>query len=505
MRNVRVGGARWVGVAVVVGVVAGCTSASVDKQGANTSPAVRTLKIGMPDYGFDDPGSLAFVKAVEERSKGRIRLEVDASTYVSSDPKNEAKLIADLKVGAIDGGYPASRGYAAVGVPSFVLLQTPFLLSTLDAEVQFAQSPVADTVLADLRSHGVEGLALVPNEVRQLLTREPWFGNDLKGAKIRVVDNPHTSTMVTQLGGTPVQGLQADEVEPALRAGTLDGVESSPFFFAQQAYHEPAPFVTGFGIQPKFQVVAIANRVWSSLTAEERETLRAAARDAVAAASKDVSAITVKYLSQACEEGAVIEQPAPALLSALAQKSVPIGADQQLLAQLRASVPLAGPRLMTVPSTCRIAATPAQATALAAAKRGATTPGKSLAPSPGVSVTFPTGTYTNTNTVAEFEKNGAIGEDWSKDITWTLIFRPDGSYRQEQKPDYPDQGPVEGRWETKGDVLTVTYHFVGEPDKTIVETVRWTYHDGSLRFTEVAEGDRFAKFWWMSHPWRRVK
>jgi len=122
-RRVRYAGAAVLGAAGL----AACTSGSVDKQGADAAPTVRTLEIGMPDYAFDDPASVAFVEAVKARSNGRITLDVDASTYVSSDPKNEAKLIADLEAGTIDGGFPAARGYAAAGVPSFLVLQTPFL------------------------------------------------------------------------------------------------------------------------------------------------------------------------------------------------------------------------------------------------------------------------------------------------------------------------------------------------------------------------------------------
>lgn len=221
-----------------------------------------------------------------------------------------------------------------------------------------------------------------------------------------------------------------------------------------QSYHEPAPFLTGFGVQPKFQVAVIASRVWDSLSAEDREILRAASRDAVTATAKDVAAITAKFLAQACEEGVVIEQPPDAVLAALARRIDVASIDQQLLAQVRAAVPLSGPRLMPIPSTCRVATTAAQARALAGARpTGPASPADSLTPSPGVTVKFPAGTYTTRHTVAEFTENGSVGEDWSKDITWTLAFGADGSYRQTQDPDYPD----------------------------------------------------FVKMWWMAHPWRRVR
>jgi TRAP-type C4-dicarboxylate transport system substrate-binding protein len=500
MENVRTRDVRWAGVALVVAAVAACSSGSVDKQGANTAPTVRNLRIGLPDGG--DPGAAVFAKAVEERSKGRLTITLDSTTYASGDPKNEAKLVADLKAGAVEGGYMPSRDWAADAVPSFVLVQTPFLLSTLDAEVQLAKSPVADAVLAGLRAHGVEGLALVPSEVRQILTRAPWLDGDLRGAKIRIVDNPQTAAMVKQLGGTPVQGYEADEVEPALKAGKLDGVESSPTFFAPQYYHERAPYLTGFGVLPKFQVAVIGNGVWSSLSGPDRESLRAAAQDAVAAAEKSVAASTSKYLTQACRDGAVIQQPSPAVLAALAAKSTPSAAEGPLLAQLRAAVPLAGPRLMPVPATCRLATTDIQARALAAAG-----PDKlpTLTPSKNFAAKFPVGTYTTTHTVAEFHSVGATGTDWDADVTWTMIFNADGTYRQTQQPDYPEQGAVEGVWEVKGDVLTITYHFLGEPDETLTETARWSYRDGSLRFTEVAGEDDFAEMWWTKHPWRRVR
>ncbi len=455
MKNVRIGGARWAGVAVVVAAVAACSSGGVDKQGASTAPAVRTLRIGMPDGG--DPGGAVFVKAITERSKGRITVTVDSETYASRDPQNEVKLVADLKAGTVDGGYMPSRDWSADGVPSFQVVQTPFLLSTVEAEVQLAQSPVAATVLAGLRSHGVEGLALVPNEVRQLLTRKPWLdGGDLRGAKMRIIDNPQTAAMIWQLGGTPTQGYTSDEVEEALKTGELDGVESAPSSFAPQSYHHHAPFVTGFGVLPKFQVAVIANGVRKGLSEHDRDILHAAAGDALAEAAGNAATMTTRGLVQACQDGAVIVQPSPASLTALAARITPVTTDERLLSQLREAVPLAGPRLMTVPNSCRVATTDQQARSLIAQSEAKPMTSSTQPASKG---RFPVGTYTTSITTKDFHKKGVNGAAASP-ITITGTFGADGSYREEFSPADPEADDVIGRYAVDGDKITVTWHSV---------------------------------------------
>ena len=54
---------------------------------------------------------------------------------------------------------------------------------------------------------------------------------------------------------------------------------------------------------------------------------------------------------------------------------------------------------------------------------------------------------------------GQVGADSQADITYTYVFEADGTFRETQQPDYPDQGPVSGKYVVSGDTVTFVFDF----------------------------------------------
>ena len=72
--------------------------------------------------------------------------------------------------------------------------------------------------------------------------------------------------------------------------------------------------------------------------------------------------------------------------------------------------------------------------------------------------------------------------------------------RATQGPDYPDQGPVTGRYVVKGD--EVTFSVSQATGWSATETVRWSYFDGQLTFAIVDVSDTGSRVIYTAHPWR---
>jgi hypothetical protein len=105
--------------------------------------------------------------------------------------------------------------------------------------------------------------------------------------------------------------------------------------------------------------------------------------------------------------------------------------------------------------------------------------------------------------VADWRAGGQYGRDWNKDITFTEVFHADGTWRETQVPDYPDQGPVYGRYVVKGDQVTFSVN-AATSNGTSYETVRWSYFDGQLTFAIVDVADTASRVIYTAHPWRKV-
>lgn len=483
--------------------LAGCAGTPVTKQGVPRGSSSAPVVLHLASADREDPEQAFFVDAVAGRSQHRLRFAVDTERYSSADPRNEARLPGDLLSGQADFAFMPARDWAAAGLPAFQAIQAPFLVTTTAAAVDLTTSPIAAQVLDDLRSSGLVGLSLIPGQARRLLSTQPLLdAHDLEHLRVKINDNPQTAALMTALGAVPVQGLKALEAKTELQSGGVGAVESSPTYIANNSYNAQAPFLTSYGLFPKMEIIVATGTAWDRLSEEDQKAIRSAAADTLTHAITNVPRVESDELSLLCTNGVVIVRPAQDQLDALAALAGPAApasaAARTLMQRIASTLPGSGPQIDATPppSTCRVATTGAQAKAL---RDGpvAQTPAQ-----PGTG-TIPPGVYQTTITVADFRAAGATGVDFSADVTFTYEFKADGTWHETQKPDYPDQGPLSGRYTITGDRVTFTF----DPSPTGApspETVSWSYFNGQLTFKLVSAQDPGARILYETHPWRKI-
>jgi hypothetical protein len=215
--------------------------------------------------------------------------------------------------------------------------------------------------------------------------------------------------------------------------------------------------------------------------------LRAAARDTVGFAAT-LAERDARDLAQLCRSGArvtAIDQPQ---LDAVAAATEPLLASLHrdpaigpILRELEAT-PGAGPQLLMIPADC--------------ARPAAQGPGA------GAPARLPNGVYQVRTTVADLQRYGLYGRDWSKPIVWTIELR-NGRFQFAQEPDYPDAGPGSGTFTVNGDIARFR---ILKPavDANPPWTARWSYYRGVLTWVPIDVADPGLRAFWGSHPWRKV-
>lgn len=483
-------------VAALAGLTA-CSTKPISKAGS-TDQHTQAIVLQMPDGS--DPEGLYLAQDIAKLSHGALKVTVDSKTYNSGLPAHEALLTAAVRAGRVSFAYQPARDWAAVGVPGFQALMAPFAVTTVAASERVAASPVAATVLGQLSGYGVVGVGLIASEPRQILSVRPVFTQpQFAGQRIRITDNPQTAALVTALGARPVQKLAANVVNARLRTGSVAGVETSPFFVAENSYQTAAPYLTSYAVFPKFETLVARKQAWAALSPADQAVMRQAVAD-TRGHSGQLASREAMELAQLCQQGVVLDQPTAAQLSALAQataKAGPVSAAAAVVMRQIRALPGSGvqPDATGVPAGCRVAGD----TATAAAIHRVLTP--AVAHQGGGKI--PPGTYVVTDTVADFEAGGQYGSDWEKDITYTWHVHADGTFFETQSPDYPDQGRLAGRYVVKGDEVTFTFNDC--PTGCIApETVRWSYFDGQLTFGIVDVADTGSRVIYTAHPWRKT-
>ena len=486
------------GLAVTLtGPIACSGVAGVDKAGAVRHSAT-VIRLQMPDE--NDPDGRYFAQDVARRSHGTLTVAVNYTTYASTLPANEPKLVAALRAGTVGFSYQPARDWAAAGVPAFQALDSPFLITTVQASELLAYSPVTGVILRGLSRLGLVGLGLIPTEPRQILSTRPLIApSAFKGTRLRINDNPETAALVAALGGSPVQGEPAFQVRGLLRSGSVTGVETSPQYIRSNSYNADASYLTSYAVLPKFETIVATRAAWQALTAPQRAAVQRAATDTLDHAWQ-VSARENQELAGLCAGGLILDQPSPAQLAALARETasaVPASAQAaSMVRKIRTDVPGTGPQLspIPVPAPCRIARTVIQALSL---HRLSFPSGSGH----GAGARIPPGIYITTDTVADFRAGGQVGSDWNTAITITTRLYPDGRVTEAQKPDYPDQPFLRGHYIVKGDEVTF---FWDAYSGLTPETLRWSYFGGQLSFTIVHVQDTAGRVLYTAHPWRKI-
>jgi TRAP-type C4-dicarboxylate transport system substrate-binding protein len=470
-------------------LAAGCGGSGGDqtnKAGAPVEGKRQVVTLQATDAGSDEAQHLA--RQIEKRSGGTLEVRVEPD-YDSRDPANEVRLAKAVRAGDADFAILPARAWAQAGVPGFAALQAPFVLGSHDVAREAVAGRAGELLADQLRNAGVEPLGLVPTQLRRLLaTRALTAPQRFDGARLRIVDNDTTAAVIESLGGDPRQGLQSNEVLPALEKGDLDGAESAPSPILDNGYGSAAKHLTGYALFDRVDTVVASPDALKRLSAGQREAIRAAAADtarfaATQAAREDADLVKL------CRQGVRVDVPSAASLRALAAATAPVraalardGVTAEVLRHLSAT-PGAGPQALAAPAEC-------------------TGGQRKAAPKAAAQAPFPEGRYVVTLTKADYRRFEEFGSDFQRTLKSTHVFR-DGRVVYTVSPEWgpkEDRCPCTGTYEVDGDRLVIDWERADWPS----ETSQWSYYGGKLTFTSTDAGGQSDQALYLAHPWRRA-
>ncbi len=168
--------------------------------------------------------SLLFAKLVEQKTEGRIKVQVGGAAQYGED----VEALTNMRLGTL--AFSAnSQGPVSGVVPEFSTLGLPFLFRDLQHAYRVIDGPVGEKLGELARAKGLVVLALWDNGIRHTSNnvRPIKTPKDLAGLKLRTPPDPITIDIFTALGANPTP-LAFSELYIALQQGVVDGQEN-PF------------------------------------------------------------------------------------------------------------------------------------------------------------------------------------------------------------------------------------------------------------------------------------
>lgn len=222
-------------------------------------------------YGM---GADHFAKLVKERSNGAIEIQV----FPSSQLGNQRDLVEGLVFGTVD---MTLTGTAVLGnfIPEVSVFDLPFIFRDIPHAYK-----ALDTIGMELckkgEAQGMITLAIWENGVRHMTNskRPIRTPEDMKGLKIRVMEQPVYIEMMKALGASPTP-MAMSELYTALQKGVVDGQENPFSHIATKRFDEVQKYISLTGHTYAPEPVLISTIAWNKLNPEQQALVRKAAED----------------------------------------------------------------------------------------------------------------------------------------------------------------------------------------------------------------------------------
>ena len=217
-----------------------------------------------------------FKKLAEERTKGRVKVEV----YPNSTLYKDGEEMEALQLGSVQMLAPSVAKFGPLGVREFEVFDLPYIFDNFDELHKVTDGPVGKLLFQKLESKKIIGLAYWDNGFKDFSANKPIkIPADYKGLKMRIQSSKVLGDEIKALGAIP-QVMAFSEVYQALQTGVVDGTENPPSNFYTQKMNEVQKYLamTDHGV---IEYAVIANKdFWDKLPPDIRTTLDGAMKDA---------------------------------------------------------------------------------------------------------------------------------------------------------------------------------------------------------------------------------
>ena len=218
-----------------------------------------------------------FKPEVEKLSNGRIKVEL----YPNAQLGGDRELCEGVQMGTIQMALPASSVLAGFD-KRVQVLDLPYLFTSRKTAFEALDGILGDKLDQYLLSKGFVVLGYQENGMRHVTnSRRPIkTPADLKGLKIRTMENPMHIAFFKELGANPTP-MSWGELYTALQQGTVDAEENPYAMIDDGKFYEVQKYVSETGHVFSYEILIANKKFMGKLPADLRKVVVDAAHKAI--------------------------------------------------------------------------------------------------------------------------------------------------------------------------------------------------------------------------------
>ena len=244
-------------------------SFTVGTMSANTASAkdLRGWNIHVENYPVSH-GMEAFLSILSAQTEGRISGKIFHNGVLGG----QVDAIEQTRLGAIDFGV-FSLGQMGQAIPETNIVSLPFIFKSVPDMYKLMDGEVGEKIGAGMIAKGIVPLGWYDAGARSFYTSKRAVNtpDDIKGLKIRVMNNDLFVGMVEAMGGNGTP-MAFGEVFQSIKTGVVDGAENNPPSYESTNHFEVAQFysLSEHLIIP--ECLCVSKKTWDTWSAEDQQT-----------------------------------------------------------------------------------------------------------------------------------------------------------------------------------------------------------------------------------------
>jgi C4-dicarboxylate-binding protein DctP len=221
-------------------------------------------------------GAQKFKELAEERTKGRVKVEV----YPNSQLYKDKEEMEALQLGSVQMLAPSLAKFGPLGVKEFEVFDLPFIFKDEASFKAVTDGAIGADLFRKLEPKGIKGLAYWDNGFHVMSANRPLHKvADFKGLKMRIQSSKVLDAQMRALGAVP-QVMAFSELYQALQSGVVDGTEGVASNFYTQKIFEVQKHITLSNHGHLAYAVIVNKKFWDGLPADIRAALESSIADA---------------------------------------------------------------------------------------------------------------------------------------------------------------------------------------------------------------------------------
>jgi tripartite ATP-independent transporter DctP family solute receptor len=243
-----------------------------------SAPALEIKSSDVHPMGYPTTDAIQYMgDLLNTWTGGRLTIKIFHSMQLGG----EKEALEQAQLGALEMTR-VSVGVVGPIVEEFNAFNLPYFFRSVDHMHKVVDGEIGTTLLNKLEAGGLIGLGYMDagsrsfyNKVKPIKTMD-----DLKGLKIRVMQNPIFIEMVNSMGGNGLP-IAFNELYTSMQTGVVDGAENNPPSYESGKHYEVAGYYTLTEHLMVPEIFVFSKKVWDTLPALDQQLIRKASALAV--------------------------------------------------------------------------------------------------------------------------------------------------------------------------------------------------------------------------------